>query len=101
MVEVCGNAMGRPGEPPIWPLRKGFRGCYGPARASVCEGMSAHYTVVGAVAGGGGMQYVITASHRLAPPGWRLEVGKNGRPLCGGLDGHMVCLVRRAHENPQ
>ena len=57
--------------------------------------------VVGAVAGGGGMRYVMTASHRLAPPGWRLEVGKNGRPLCGGLDGHMVCLARRAHENPQ
>lgn len=49
----------------------------------------------GAFSGAVGIRYIMAAQHRLVPKGWRLEVGKTGRPLCGGLAGRTVCLARR------
>lgn len=52
--------------------------------------------VGGLAAGGGGMEAIIRAQHRLVPAGWVLEVGTDGKPLCGPLAGHDVCLARKA-----
>ena len=52
--------------------------------------------VGGMAAGGGGMEAIIRAQHRLVPAGWVLEVGTDGKPLCGPLAGHDVCLARKA-----
>jgi hypothetical protein len=50
----------------------------------------------GAAAGGAGMEAIIRAQHRLVPAGWVLEVGTDGKPLCGPLAGRDVCLARKA-----
>ena len=52
--------------------------------------------VGGLAAGGGGMEAIIRAQHRLVPAGWVLEVGTDAKPLCGPLAGRYVCLVRKA-----
>ena len=49
----------------------------------------------GVFAGGKGILYVVSAKHRLTPHGWQLEVGSDGKPLCGPLAGRQVCLARR------
>lgn len=49
----------------------------------------------GAISGAAGIEYIMAAQHRLVPSGWRLDVGKTGKPLCGGLAGRTVCLARR------
>ena len=49
----------------------------------------------GAISGAAGIEYIMAAQHRLVPSGWRLDVGKTGKPLCGGLSGRTVCLARR------
>ena len=51
--------------------------------------------VGGVAAGGWGIGRLLIAAHRVTPHGWRLEVGKNGKPLCGALAGHQACLARR------
>ena len=51
----------------------------------------------GLISGGAGMQYVMTAQHRLTPPQWHLLVNQKGVPECGPFAGHMVCL---AHKTP-
>lgn len=48
----------------------------------------------GVFAGGKGILYVASAQHRITPSGWVLEVGQNGKPLCGPLAGRQVCLAR-------
>ncbi len=50
----------------------------------------------GAVAGAGGMEYFLNTQHYLTPPTWRLLVDQKGKPLCGPLAGHQVCLVHKA-----
>jgi hypothetical protein len=50
--------------------------------------------VGGVFAGGKGMLFVVSAKHRLVPASWALEVGKNGKPLCGAFAGRDVCLAR-------
>lgn len=50
----------------------------------------------GLISGGAGMRYVMTAQHRLTPPGWHLLVDQQGAPLCGPLAGHDVCLANKA-----
>lgn len=52
--------------------------------------------VGGMATGGWGMTRLLSAAHRVTPHGWRLEVGTNGKPLCGPLAGRLVCLARRA-----
>ena len=52
----------------------------------------------GVFAGGRGMVYVMMAKHRLTPSGWQLEVGSNGKPLCGALAGRDVCLARHVRK---
>ena len=52
--------------------------------------------VGGLVAGGAGIEFVIAAKHRLVPTGYRLLVAPQGKPECGALVGHTVCLARRA-----
>lgn len=52
--------------------------------------------VGGVVSGMAGMTWITAAKHRLVPAGWRLEVGQNGRPLCGPFAGRLVCLARHA-----
>ena len=49
----------------------------------------------GVFSGAVSIRYIMAAQHRLVPSGWRLDVGKNGKPLCGGLAGRTVCLARR------
>ena len=51
--------------------------------------------VGGLATGAWGMGRLLIAAHRVTPHGWALEVGKNGKPLCGALAGHQVCLARR------
>ena len=56
--------------------------------------------VGGAVSGMAGMAWITAAQHRLVPKGFRLEVGQNGKPLCGPFAGRTVCLARYArHPN--
>ncbi|MHB1567479.1 MAG: hypothetical protein ACYCR3_08060 [Acidithiobacillus sp.] len=52
----------------------------------------------GLVSGGAGIEVIMRAQHRLVPAGWALEVGTDGKPLCGPFAGHQVCL---AHKAPQ
>ncbi len=49
----------------------------------------------GAISGAAGTEYIMAAQHRLVPKGWRLDVGKTGKPLCGGLAGRTACLAHR------
>ena len=49
----------------------------------------------GVFSGAVSIRYIMAAQHRLMPSGWRLDVGRNGKPLCGGLSGRTVCLARR------
>lgn len=51
--------------------------------------------VGGVATGGWGMLRILSATHRVTPHGWRLDVGKNGQPLCGPLAGRSVCLAHR------
>ncbi len=48
----------------------------------------------GMFTGGKGILYVASAQHRITPHGWVLEVGSDGKPLCGPLAGRTVCLAR-------
>ena len=50
--------------------------------------------VGGLATGGWGMGRLLIAAHRVTPSGWTLEVGQNGKPLCGPLAGRFVCLAR-------
>ncbi len=52
--------------------------------------------VGGLVAGGAGIEAVMTMQHRLTPGDYRLLVTPQGKPECGVLGGHTVCLARRA-----
>ena len=54
--------------------------------------------VGGLATGGWGMVRILSATHRVTPHGWRLEVGPNGKPLCGPLAGRLVCLARHARK---
>lgn len=54
--------------------------------------------VGGMATGGWGMTRLLAAAHRITPHGWRLEVGHNGKPLCGPLAGRHVCLARRVQQ---
>ena len=54
--------------------------------------------VGGVATGGWGMVRILSATHRVTPHGWRLEVGANGKPLCGPLAGRSVCLARHARK---
>ncbi len=56
--------------------------------------------VGGVVAGMAGMTWITSANHRLVPSGFRLEVGQNGKPLCGPFAGRTVCLARPARNFP-
>ena len=49
----------------------------------------------GVATGGWGMGRILLAAHRVTPHGWVLEVGTDGKPLCGPLAGRSVCLARR------
>ena len=51
--------------------------------------------VGGVATGGWGMGRLLLATHRITPHGWRLDVGQNGKPLCGPLAGRQVCLAHR------
>ncbi len=51
--------------------------------------------VGGVFVGAKGTLYVASAKHRITPSGWVLEVGQNGKPLCGSFSGRTVCLARR------
>ena len=51
--------------------------------------------VGGMATGGWGMGRILQAAHRVTPHGWRLEVGSDGKPLCGPLAGRSVCLARK------
>jgi hypothetical protein len=55
----------------------------------------------GMYAGGRGMLCVASAKHRLTPHGWVLEVGSDGKPLCGPLAGRSVCLARQVRQPTQ
>ena len=48
----------------------------------------------GLATGAWGVTRLLLADHRVTPHGWRLEVGSNGKPLCGPLAGRSVCLAR-------
>ena len=50
----------------------------------------------GAISGAAGVKYILVTQHRLVPSTWRLLVNQKGRPECGTLAGHMVCLARKA-----
>ncbi len=52
--------------------------------------------VGGVLSGGAGIEFIMSAQHRLTPPGWRLLVDQKGKPECGALAGHAVCLARKA-----
>lgn len=50
----------------------------------------------GVVSGGAGIEVIMRAQHRLTPPRYRLLVDQRGKPECGALEGHTVCLARNA-----
>ena len=52
--------------------------------------------VGGMAAGAWGMTRLLAADHQITPSGWQLEVGANGKPLCGSLAGRSVCLAQRS-----
>jgi hypothetical protein len=51
--------------------------------------------VGGLATGGWSMGRILLAAHRITPHGWVLEVGSDGKPLCGPLAGRTVCLARQ------
>lgn len=52
--------------------------------------------VGGLVAGAAGIEFIMAAKHRIVPTGYRLLVTPQGKPECGVLGEHTVCLARRA-----
>ena len=54
--------------------------------------------VGGVATGGWGMVRILSATHRVTPHGWALDVGSDGRPLCGPLAGRQVCLAHQVRQ---
>ena len=52
--------------------------------------------VGGLLTGGAGIEFIMATQHRLVPSPYRLLVTPRGKPECGALVGHTVCLARRA-----
>lgn len=51
--------------------------------------------VGGLTTGAWGVGRILLADHRITPHGWQLDVGQNGKPLCGPFAGRFVCLAHR------